>query len=87
MIMISSEQMRQYNGCESVKTDEIFNLQLGSGADTWVGIPCPLQDTNQNHCLRAPKQSTKKKQKNMEKHETPKKLYQTALAYVHRAQG
>ena len=31
MIKISLAQIRQSDGCESVKNDEIFNLHLGSG--------------------------------------------------------
>ena len=63
--MISLAQMRQSNGCGNVKNDVIFNLHLGSGAGSWVSIPCLLQDTTQKHLLHPPKES--KETKNPEK--------------------
>ena len=59
--------MRQCNECRSVGDDEIFNLNLGSGVDLWLTIPCFLQDTSYVHWFHLPKKSTKKKQKNHEK--------------------
>ena len=44
--------------------DEIFFFHLGSGAGSWVSIPCILKDTRHIHWLHPPKQSIKKKQKN-----------------------
>ena len=67
MTMISLAQRRQSNECECVRNDEIFNLHLGFGAGPWISISCPLQDTSIIHLLHMPKQSTKKKQKNLKK--------------------
>ena len=82
MIMISLPQMRQCNGCGSVR-NVIFNLHLGSGADPWVSILCLLQETSHIHWLHLPKQSPKRKQKILKKDQTPNKLYRIALAYIH----
>ena len=87
MIMISLAQMRQSNGCGNVKNDVIFNLHLGSGAGSWVSIPCLLQDTTQKHLLYPPKQSCKKKPKILKKDQTSAKSYCIVLAYIHRTQG
>ena len=40
MIIISLAQIRQSDGCGSVRNDEIFNSQLGSGAGT---IPAKIR--------------------------------------------
>ena len=65
--MIFLAQMRQCNGCGSVRNDEIFNLHLGSGAGPWVRIPRILLHSRHIHWLHLPKQWTKKKQKNPQK--------------------
>ena len=80
-------QMRQSNKCGSVRNDEIFNLQLGSGGGPWVSIPCLLQDTSHIYWFHPPKQLTRKKQRTQKWDSTPNKSYRTALVYVHRTQG
>ena len=73
--MIFLAQMRQCNGCESIRNNIIFNSQLGSGAGPWVSILCLLQDTTHIHWLHAHKHSSKKKQNILKKDQTPNKLY------------
>ena len=73
MIMISLAQIRQSNGCRSLRKDDIFKLHLRSGAGPGVSIPCFLQGTGHIHWLHLPKKSSKKKQKIMKKDQTPNK--------------
>ena len=80
-------QMRQSNKCGNVRNDEIFNLHLGSGAGSWVSIPCLLQDTSHIYWFHPPKQLTRKKQRTQKWDSTPNKSYCTALVYIHRTQG
>ena len=56
-------QIRQSNKCGSVMNNEIFNLHLGSGAVTWVSIPCLLQDSSHIYWFHPPKQLITKKQR------------------------
>ena len=79
-------QMRQSNKFGSVSNDEIFNLQVRSGAGPWVIIPCLLQDTSHIYRFHPPKQLTRKKQRIQKSDLTLKKLYRTTLVYKHRTQ-
>ena len=80
-------QMRQPNKCGSVRNDEIFNLDLGSGVGPWVSIPCLVQDTSQIYWFHPCKQLPRRKQRTKKWDSTPNKLYCAALVYVHRTQG
>ena len=73
-------QMRQSNKCGSVRNNEIFNLHLGSGAGSWLSIPCLLQDTSHIYWFYPPKQPAKRKQRIQKWNSTPNKLYHTAFA-------
>ena len=84
MDMVFLVQMRQSHKCVSVRNDEVFNLNLGSGAGPWVSIPCLLQDTSHIYWFHLLKRLTRKKQRIQKWDPTPNKSYRTALAYIHK---
>ena len=52
-------------------------MRLGAG--TWVSIPCLLQDTSHFHWFHLPKQSTRKKTKNVEMRSNSQKMVSHCL--------
>ena len=80
--------MAKPNKCRSVRNDEIFNLHLGSGASTWVSIPCLLQDMSHTSWFHPPKQLTaKNKEPRNAIQLSTNPIILTSLAYIHRTQG
>ena len=86
-LMISLAQMRQSDGCGSVKNDGILILHFASGAGHWANIPCLLQDATLIRDLHPPKQSAKKRQKVLKKKSNFNKLHGIALAYIHKTRA
>ena len=59
-------EMREFNKCRGVITDEIFNLPVGFGARTSVSIPCLVHGNQPNLLIPFINTLNKKKAKNEE---------------------
>ena len=80
-------EMRQSNKCGGVMTDEIFNLPLASGADTWISIPCLLHDTSNIYWFQPPTHLRRKKQRTTKWDSTPENFSTIVLVYLNRIKG
>ena len=87
MDMVFLLQMKQSYKCGSIRNDKIIKLHLGSGAGPWVSISYLLQATNHIIDSILLKQLTWKNWRIQKWDPNSKKLYHTALGYIHTTNG